>query len=177
VQLAISCNPDIREAEQTVVKAEAALKVARASYLPDVNVIGGYANQTGASYIQPNIGYLGLTANYTFWEWGKKRDVISQRECDISMARQSLNVTRDKVALEARKTYGSFEQAWVVYQLAQEMSQARQDVERTAADQAAALAAKAATAGAQLDLMKAEISFRVAHAQLHATVGDQRIVR
>ncbi len=87
------------------------------AYLPDVNLVSGYANQTGASYIQPNIGYLGLTANYTFWEWGKKRDLSSQREIDLRMAHQSLHLARDKVQLEARQAYGSFAQALTTYQL------------------------------------------------------------
>jgi outer membrane protein len=172
VQLAMTGSPDIREAEQTILKAEAALQVARMSYLPDVNVVGGYANQTGASYIQQNIGYLGVTANYTFWEWGKKQNVTSQRQADLAMAHQNLQVTRDKIALDTRKAFGAFEQAGTVYQLAGEMAQARQDAERTAPNQAAALAAKAATAAAQLEAMKAEIAYRVAHAQLQAAIGN-----
>jgi outer membrane protein TolC len=177
VQLAVSCNPDIREAEQTILKAEAGLKAARIAYLPDVNVIGGYANQTGASYIQPNIGYFGLTANYTFWEWGKKHNVIMQREADLAMARQNLQVTHDKVALDARKTYSAFEQAATIFQLAREMSGARQDAERMAANPSQAVAAKAATAGAQLDAMKAEITYRVAFAQLQGTIGGPTVAR
>ena len=77
--MALACNPEVHEAEQEIAKAEAALKVARMDYLPDVNIIGGYANQTDASYIQNNFTYLGITANYTFWEWGKKNDVVRQR--------------------------------------------------------------------------------------------------
>ena len=75
---------DIDEYEVTTeevrgIVAEAAMKVAKMAYLPDVSVIGGYANQTAASYVQPNIGYVGITGTYTFWEWGKKRDVKRQR--------------------------------------------------------------------------------------------------
>ena len=29
-------------------------------YLPNVAIVGGYANQTGEDYIQPNIGYVGV---------------------------------------------------------------------------------------------------------------------
>jgi outer membrane protein TolC len=57
-----------REAEQSIAKAEAALKVARMDYLPDVNVLGGDTNQTGASYIQQTVGYIGVSASYPLWE-------------------------------------------------------------------------------------------------------------
>ncbi len=102
-------------------------------YLPDVNIIGGYANQTDASYIQDNFTYLGITANYTFFEWGKKNDVLMQRQTDVALARQNLNVTRDKVLLEARKAYLNFDQALQAYRLAGEMAQACQDAEKSAA--------------------------------------------
>lgn len=164
-QLALSCNAEIRQAEQSIAKAHAALQVAKMDYIPDVNVIGGYANQTGASYIQPNIGFVGVTANYTFWDWGKRRDSKRQRDTDMAMAEQNVRVTIDKVRGEARKTYGSFEQARDAFKLAGEMVQARIDAEHGATG-AAALQAKADTSKAQLEEMKAEIAYRVAYAQL-----------
>ena len=81
-------------------------------YLPDVNVVGGYANQTFANYIQNNFNYVGVTATYTFWEWGKKHDVELQRQTDLSLARQNLQVTRDKVELAARKSFGASTRHW-----------------------------------------------------------------
>lgn len=171
-QVALACSPEVHEAQQSITKAEAALKVARMDCLPDVNVIGGYANQTGASYIQDNIGYVGVTASYTFWDWGKRKDVKRQRQTDIALAHQNLQVTIDKVQLEARKAFGTFEQAREVYRLAAEMAQARQDAEKAATGPAAAQA-KAETSKAELEYMKAEISYRVAHAQLAASIGQE----
>ena len=171
-ELASTCSPEIREAEQGIAKAEAAMKMARMSYLPDVNVMGGYANQTGASYIQPNFGFVGVTGNVTLFEWGKKRDVTRQRELDMALANQNVLVARDKVRSEARKAYGSYDQAREDYRLAAEMVQARKDVEK-AATGAAAAQAKASTAKAELDYMKAEIAYRVAHAQLSGLIGGK----
>jgi outer membrane protein TolC len=170
-QLALACNLEVRDAEQSIVKAEAALKVAKMAYIPDVNVIGGYANQTGASYIQPNIGYFGVTANYTFWDWGKRRDLKRQRDTDIAMAHQNVLVTIEKVRAEARKAYGTFDQAREAYKLAGEMVLARKEAEKGAAG-AAAAQAKADTSKAQLEEMKAEIAYRVAHAQLAGLINQ-----
>ena len=171
-ELALTCSPEVREAQQGIAKAEAAMKIARMAYLPDVNVMGGYANQTFASYIQPNIGFVGVTGNVTLFEWGKKRDVTRQRELDMALANQNVLVTRDKVRLEARKAFGSYEQAREDYRLAGEMVQARKDAEK-AATGAAAAQAKTNTAKAELDYMKAEIAYRVAHAQLTGLIGGK----
>jgi outer membrane protein len=168
-ETAVALSPEVREAAQSISKAQAGLKVARMAYLPDVNVIGGYANQTSADYIQPNIGYVGVTASMTFFEWNKKKDLVHQRETQVAMAHQNMAVTADKVRLDARKAYLSFEQAREAYKLAGELVQARKDAER-AATGPAAMQAKADTAKAELEAMKAEIAYRVAHAQLAALV-------
>lgn len=168
-QLALAHNPEVREAEQSVAKAEAALQVARMAYLPDVNVLGGWANQTAASYIEPNIGYFAMTGSYTFWDWGKRREMVRDRHALIAVARQNLAVVADKVQQDAAKAYLTFEQAREANRLAGEMVQARQEAEK-AATGAAAMQAKADTAKAELEAMKAEIAYRVAHAQLAALV-------
>jgi outer membrane protein TolC len=171
VQLAMRNNPEMREAEQNIAKAEAARQIARMDYLPDVNVVGGYANQTVSNAIQPNIGYLGVTASYTFWDWGKRGDVRRQRNAQIALAHQNLEVVREKVSLEARKSYGAFEQSQEAFRLSEEMVRARKDAEKSATTPAAIADAKIATGKAELGLMKAEIAYRVAHAQLAGLMG------
>ena len=44
----------------------------------------------------------------TLFEWNKKKDLIHQRETQIAMAHQNVQVTADKVRLDARKAYLSF---------------------------------------------------------------------
>jgi outer membrane protein TolC len=169
-ELAVACDPEIREAQQGIIKAEAAMKMAKMAYLPDVAIVGGYANQTVASYIQPNFGFVGLTGNYTFFEWGKKQDVKHQRDMDLALARQNVQVKTNKVRLEARKAFSQYEQARDEYRLAGEMVAARRDAEKTASG-AAAAQAKSDTTKAELDNLKAEIAYRVAHAQLMGLIG------
>ncbi len=165
---ALACNPEVREAQQGIAKAEAAMKMARMAYLPDVSVMGGYANQTVASYIQPNIGFVGLTGSYTFFEWGKKQDIKRQR--DMDMANQNVQVTLRKVSAEARTAFFNYEQARDEYRLAAEMVQARKDAEKGVTG-TVALQAKTDSTKAELDYMKAEINYRVAHAQLVGVIG------
>jgi outer membrane protein TolC len=169
VQAALANNPEVRAAQQDIAKARAALQVARLDYLPDVLLFGGYQNQTAIQAIQPNISFLGVTANYTFWEWGKRRNITNQRKTQIALAQQNVQVITEKVQLETRKAYNSFEQAREAYRLAGAMVQARKEAEQAAVGPAA-IQAKADTARAELDYMKAEIAYRVAHAQLMALI-------
>lgn len=111
-----------------------------------------------------------MSATYTFWDWSKRKQVKHQRETTIALANQNLQVTIDKVQLEARKLYGAYEQSRAAFGLAQEMVQARKDAEKGAKDPAAMMVAKGVTAKAELELMKAEIAYRVAHAQLMGVI-------
>jgi outer membrane protein TolC len=45
-QQALTNSPEVVEAEQTVVKAKAAVRLTKLEYVPDVAVIGGYSIQT-----------------------------------------------------------------------------------------------------------------------------------
>ena len=67
----------------------------------------------------------------------------------------------------------AFEQAQGAYQLAQEKVLAYKDAEKGAEGPAAVMAAKGATAKAELEAMKAEINYRVAHAKLTAAMGRE----
>jgi outer membrane protein len=169
--LALSCNPQVQEAMATSQKAAAALQVARSECLPDINIFGSYFNQTAAPIIQPNFGALGISASYTFVDWGKRRHVKHQREFQIAQARQNVQATVDKVVLEARQAYAGFEQSDEALALAGEMVQARRDAEGQARLPAEIQAAKAATAKAELERFHAEAGYRVAHAKLMGAIG------
>jgi outer membrane protein TolC len=168
---ALACNPQVQEAMAGARKAEAALQVARSEFLPDINIFGSYNYQTAIPIIMPNYEAFGIAASYTFVDWGKRRHVKHQREFQIAQARQNVQATVDKVVLEARQAYASFEQADEALALASEMVRARRDAEGVAKDPIAIQAAKAATAKAELEQLHAEASYRVAHAKLMEVIG------
>jgi outer membrane protein TolC len=139
--------------------------------LPDINIFGSYFNQTLVPIIQPNFGAFGISASYTFIDWGKRRHVKHQRHFQIAQAQQNVQATIDKVVLEARQAYAAFEQADAAWGLANAMLRARRDSEGSAKEPAATQAAKAATAKAELEQLHAEANYRVAHAKLMEVIG------
>ena len=171
-QYALANNPQVREAQQNITKAQAGLRAAKMECLPDVNVVGGGAAQSFADYIQREFAFIGVTASYTFWDWGKRKEVKHQRATQIALAHHKVEVVIATVQLEARKAFLAFKQAEEQLQIASEVVKAHQEAEQEAKDPAAVLAAKAATAKAQLELMQAELNYRLAHAKLLAAIGQ-----
>jgi outer membrane protein TolC len=170
---ALACNPQVQEAMATSRKAAAALQVARSEWLPDVNIFGAYFNQTSVPIIQPNFEAFGISATYTFVDWGKRRHISQQRMFQIAQAQVNVQATIDKVVLEARQAYAGFEQADEALALASEMVRARRDAEGSAKDPPAIQAAKAATAKAELEQLQADAGYRVAHAKLMEVIGAE----
>ena len=172
VQLALRCNPQVLEASAAVEKARAALKVANADFIPDVNIFGSYFNQTAASYIQPNFGAFGVSASYTFFDWGKRRRVKDQRETQIMEASYNVRATIEKVRLETVQAFVGYQQAQQAFGLANDMVRARKDAESRQQAPADLATAKAATAKSELELIQAEIAYRIAHARLIGAIGQ-----
>jgi outer membrane protein TolC len=168
---ALACNPQIREAAATSRKAAAALQLARSEWLPDVNIFGSYFIQTAVPVIQPNFAAFGISATYTFVDWGKRRHLNHQREFQILQAQQNIQATIDKVALEARQADVAFEQADEALGLAGQMVQARRDAEGAAKVPLAIQTAKADTAKAELEQLHADAYYRVTHAKLMEVIG------
>jgi outer membrane protein TolC len=156
----------------TVEKARAGLKVANADFLPDVNIFGSYFNQTSLAIIPPNFGAFGISATYTFFDWGKRRRVKDQRETQIAQASYNVRATIEKVRLETVQAYVGYQQTQQALGLAKDMVEARKDAEGRRKDPEGLATAKAATAKSELELIQAEIAYRVAHARLIGAIGN-----
>ncbi len=170
--LALANNPQVREARQNIVKARAGLRATRMEYIPDVNVVGGYTRQTAADYIQDDFTFVGVTGSYTFLDWGKRRETARQRETQIMLASHNVKATRETVELDARKAWLAYMQAHEALQIAGEVVAVHREAESAITDPAKLIAAKGATAKAELDQLQADVNFRLAHAKLLATIGQ-----
>jgi outer membrane protein TolC len=170
--LALAHNPQVRIAEQDILRAQAGMKVAKADYLPDVYVFGAAASQSAADYIQDEFNMVGAQASWMLFEWGKRRQVVQQRDMQIAMAAKNVEVVRETVQIEARKRFQLFQQAHEGLQIAGEVVAARQDAEKGIQGLPAIMTAKGNTAKAQLDYMQAEVNYRLAHAKLQEVTGQ-----
>jgi hypothetical protein len=68
----MTANPEIVEAEQTVVKARAGSRLSKLVYIPDFAVLGGYAYNDNAIPLLPrDFSFIGIMGSYKplrFWQ-------------------------------------------------------------------------------------------------------------
>ncbi len=132
VGLALASSPEIRSAQETIHKAEAALAAGKLEYVPSIAAMGGYVNQTAASYVQQDIGYVGFIGTYTFVDWGHRRNVIRERQDLVAMATLKLQQTEDDVRQKAVKAFRDVGGAQAALKTAQEMVEVRKEIEKKA---------------------------------------------
>ena len=175
-------SPDIREAEQTVGRARAALAAGKLDFVPSIGLIGGYVDQTGASYIRQNIGYVGVAGSYTFVDWGKRRNVIRERDNLAAMASLKLEQDQSDVRLAAEKAYRDVADGQEALKAVGEMAELRKEAEKKAttpdvtkneAALAALLEASKKRMEAEVDAVKADLAYRTVYVKLMALLGRQ----
>ena len=180
VALALASSPEIHEAEATICKAKAALAAGKLDYVPSFGLVGGYINQTGASYIQQDIGYVGVVGSYTFVDWGKRRNVVRERENLVGMATLKLEQTRDDVRQKVEKAFRDWTASQETLKIDEEMVGLRKQAEKKAtkpeamtnpAALDALLTASKKRAEAEVEAVKADLAYRQAYIELMSLVG------
>lgn len=106
-----------------------------------------------------------------FFEWGKKKNLKDQSEMQIVLARQNVDTMMETVELEARKAFQAYEQAKEELEIAHEVFAARQDAAADAKTPVEVMTAQSAAAKSGLELMQAELNYRLSHAKLNAAIG------
>jgi outer membrane protein TolC len=177
VSIALVSSPEIREAQQTICKAQAALCAGKLDYVPSVALMGGYVNQTAASYIQQDIGYVGVIGSYTFIDWGKRRNVIRERQNLVAMAGLKLQQTEDEVRQKAVKAFRELNESLNALKTAEAMVQLRKEAQKQATtpeamkNPAALLDASKDRMTAEMNFIKADLAYRQAYVELMTLIG------
>ena len=107
IALAVECSPEVFQADQDAVKAEAGVRVAKVDWLPDVLLMGGYVNQNGINVMQNDVTYGAVSVNYPLFEGGKRIHALHQAELVQTMARQKACQVREEVSLKGRRPTGN----------------------------------------------------------------------
>jgi outer membrane protein TolC len=172
VDKATAANPEVVEAEQTVVKARAASRLSKLEYVPDVAVMGGYVYNGNALPLLPrDFSFIGLMGSYDLFDFGKREHTIRERNAQVSMAETALELTKAKVAAAVKNSYFEMDRSRQLSDLAHRLSAAI-PLERTSYskdDRGLAIA----RAKVEVEMFQADLDYRQALAQLRTLMGEQ----
>ncbi|HEV2667938.1 MAG TPA: TolC family protein [Blastocatellia bacterium] len=167
----IALNPEIVEAEETVVKAKAARRLAKLDYVPDAVITGGYMFQTGIPALPDDFSWIGVIATWTIFDFFKRERTIKERDAQVTMAKANLEMVRAKVAAATQKTVMDVDRTRRILELTRRVASMQRAM--TPRDQDPGPEAKAALAKAEAEMFQAELDYRVAFAQMKRAEGEQ----
>jgi outer membrane protein TolC len=179
VRIALGRSPEIRAAEQAVIKARAGLAAAKDAYIPDVTGLARYSYQSGVPLLVHNFGTFGFAVTYDLFDGGRRNSEIGSSRTLLSEAEVSLAKAEDELTVRVETAWDKVEQLRSMVGVAEEALAVRTEAARLADrqfEQSAALdsaraeaAAKAAAAKAAL--LEATLGRSLAEAELMRTIG------
>jgi multidrug efflux pump subunit AcrB/outer membrane protein TolC len=181
VGLALAHNPEIEAAAHQLEKAHAAVRAARAEYIPEISAFAQHIYQDGAPFLARNNGTFGLRMTWTMLEFGKRRGQVSERDAQVAQAEEHLADLKNRVRIEVEKAVRKLNRAETEIASARELLTTNTEARRLASDQAevgtanrsAFLDSEASVFSAQADVLRAEYDRSVAAADLARLTGNQ----
>jgi outer membrane protein len=179
VRAALERSPEVREARASVDQARAGVRAARADYIPEVTALVQYFHQAGVPTLPDDFGAVGGTLTYTLFDFGKRRELVRERETLRAQADENLRRVQDGVEQRVRKSYRNVERALQMVDVARESLELRRESERLTKDQfelglalkSAYAESQAAAASSDADMFRAEAGWRLAVADLKKEIA------
>jgi outer membrane protein TolC len=170
VESAVATNPKIREARLLVDKAEAAMRLAQADYVPTVMAYSFYVNQSSTPAIQEDFAGVGMSASYVL-EWGKKNDTLRERRETVILARKNLKKVIEDLQLNAAKAFHEAERAEQALAYAQQLATLNREAKLPTDPFQLKFAVKDRLES-ELGAVTAELGLRTAIAELRSVTGQ-----
>jgi len=170
---ALAANPEVIEAEQTVVKARSASTIQKLAYVPTVAVMGGYAYNSEAVPLLPrDFSFIGIVATYNVFDFGKREHTIKGANAQAEMAEIALELTKAKVAASVKTSHFELERSRQLSELTRRLDSAIQ-LQRASYNEGNAEMIAAKKAKVEAEMFQADLDYRQALAKLKTLMGER----
>jgi len=173
ISAAVASDPKVEEARYEAEKAESAVRLYEADYMPQVLAYGMYTSQSTTPVIQHDFTGVGVSASYTL-EWGKKNDTYRAGVSTLCLARQALRKQIQDTSLSATKAYNAAEQAEQALAYAQKLAVLNQQVPLPKNDMTALKAELQARLESGIAAIKAELDYQNGIVELRSITGQEQ---
>ena len=178
---ALQQRPEIREAELKVRQADVERRIKKSEYIPDVSAAFLYMTFRNFDEIIPkNLASAGLTMKWEVFDWGRKRDQLSEKDKAIEQAKDGSREVENRVLIDVSDKFRKLQQtrqAFVVAQLAGETARENLRVNTnkykfTAALMSDVLESQSTLAEANHQLQQALLGYWTAQAEFEKALGE-----
>ena len=115
---ALQQRPLIREIDTNIQQAQTGVKLAKGTYFPKAYLVSSYnrhgnqADMRGSDYQDPESWNVGVNLDWTFWEWGKKGNVVGEQKVKFLQAQEAKKGITDMVLLQVKDAWLRCQENW-----------------------------------------------------------------
>jgi outer membrane protein len=100
-KLALERRPELQQATLTVEQATIARRIKKSEYIPDVSVGFAYLTPRNFDSVVPkNFANVGVVVSWEFFDWGRKKHELAEKEHAVEQAKQGLRETEERVLID-----------------------------------------------------------------------------
>ncbi len=116
---------EIKELSLNILYAEKGVELTKSSYYPTVALVGNYNREGDEPLMGSDPGEdadswaLMVKAEWTFWEWGKKKSDVSASRAQVAKVKYLLRELKDSIQLQVKQAYLNLREAEKNIQVAQ----------------------------------------------------------
>ncbi|HKR83880.1 MAG TPA: TolC family protein [Terriglobales bacterium] len=179
---ALEQRPEIRQSELSLRQAEYDRRIAKADYIPDIGVAFNYSSNFNIDVLPRNMTSIGFELKWEPWDWGRRKDVVSQKKVVETQAQAKLHEVQSRVLLDVNTRFRKLEESRALISVAEAQRDATQqrlrEITNKYAQEAVLLSdvlkQQTAAANARDDYQQAVLGFWSAKTEFEKSLGEDQ---
>jgi outer membrane protein TolC len=180
LRVALESHPEIAQARAEIEKANAAIRLAKRQYIPDVEAFARYSYEDNVPFLARNFGTFGIHFGYDLFDGGRRNAAIAENQSQLAQAKENLARISEEVELRVQTAWNKLERTRQMVQVSQELLTLRtesrrvivQQMEKGAALRSQSDAANAHELDAKTSLLQAQLDYIQARDEMTEAIGQ-----
>jgi outer membrane protein len=180
---ALERRPELQQARLAVEQATLDRRIKKSEYIPDVSAGFIYLTPRNFSSVIPkNFANVGVVVSWEFFDWGRKKHQLSEKEKAVEQAKNSVKETEDKVLIDVGDKLRKLQQSSKALRVAELAESSAKENLRVSTGQykyqaamlSDVLQSQASLAEATNQYQQALLGFWTARAEFEKSLGEDK---
>lgn len=180
---ALERRPELQQARLAIEQATLDRRIKKSEYIPDVSA--GFVYLTPRNYpavIPKNFADVGVTVSWEFFDWGRKKHQLAEKEKAVEQAKNGLKETEDQVLVDVGDKLRKLQQTGQALRVAKLAENSAKENLRVSTGQykfqavllSNVLQSQASLAEATNEYQQALLAFWTAKAEFEKSLGEDK---
>jgi len=182
-KLALERRPELQQARLAIEQATLDRRIKKSEYIPDVSAGFVYlAPRNYAPVIPKNFANVGVVVSWEFFDWGRKKHQLAEKDNAVEQTKNALKETEDEVLIDVGDKFRKLQQSGQALRVARLAENSAKENLRVSTGQykfqavllSNVLQSQASLAEATNEYQQALLAFWTAKAEFEKSLGEDK---